>query len=448
MSTNKNNNQMEWFKQLRLNSWEVEILIVGFVLVVLFQLPDLVTFELQKTLYSASWESIQIFLYGIGKAFALLSIGLSIKILTYSFSTYLLMRGFWVGVLGLSSVYPDGINISKLNFNKKFANHIRKYNFNNFIVYIDNICSSIFAFSFLLSLLIISFVLLGFELLVFIGIFEAMNPNVVEGSLYDYFMWFLAFIFGIPALIYCIDIVSFSLLKKIKWKPFAACYYYVDLIFKHLSLFFIYDHLYYAFISNIKRRFVLLVVFLGLGLAIFQRVPDEYDFFAEKDYYKSTNVMQYFYYENQFPKIKKGHKEAYPYYPFIQSDIISSNYLKLHIPYFPEMNAGIKKVCPELKELNDDEFGANEKIILDCINKRYTLFIDDKKIDNDFIFYNYIYEHINLGTYFMVIPLHSYFNGRHSLKINRIKLDSEDVNDESKLNDDLVLSIPFYLFRD
>ena len=36
MSTDKQNNQIEWFKQLRLNSWEVEILIVGFVLVIRF----------------------------------------------------------------------------------------------------------------------------------------------------------------------------------------------------------------------------------------------------------------------------------------------------------------------------------------------------------------------------------------------------------------------------
>ena len=85
MSANKQNNQMEWFKQLRVNSWEVEILIVGFVLVILFQLPDLVSFELKKTLFEGSWESIKSVLYAFGKILALLSISLSIKILTYSF---------------------------------------------------------------------------------------------------------------------------------------------------------------------------------------------------------------------------------------------------------------------------------------------------------------------------------------------------------------------------
>ena len=91
MSTDKQNNQIEWFKQLRLNSWEVDILIVGFVLVILFQLPDLVSFELKRTMHLGTWESVKSILYGFGKALALLSIGLSIKILTYSFSTYLLM---------------------------------------------------------------------------------------------------------------------------------------------------------------------------------------------------------------------------------------------------------------------------------------------------------------------------------------------------------------------
>ena len=78
---------------------------------------------------------------------------------------YLGLRGFWVGILGLSSVYPDGINIKKLNFNDRFTNDLKKYNFIHFIINIDNICSSIFAFTFLLSFSIISLLILTFEIL-------------------------------------------------------------------------------------------------------------------------------------------------------------------------------------------------------------------------------------------------------------------------------------------
>ena len=43
-------NKIQWFEKLRLNSWEVEILIVGFVLVMLFNIPDTLNLELTKTL--------------------------------------------------------------------------------------------------------------------------------------------------------------------------------------------------------------------------------------------------------------------------------------------------------------------------------------------------------------------------------------------------------------
>ena len=40
MTKNKENHKIEWFDKLRLNSWEVEILIVGFVLVMMLQIPS------------------------------------------------------------------------------------------------------------------------------------------------------------------------------------------------------------------------------------------------------------------------------------------------------------------------------------------------------------------------------------------------------------------------
>tara|TARA_B100001146_G_C15994580_1_gene354092 strand:+ start:456 stop:683 length:228 start_codon:yes stop_codon:yes gene_type:complete len=45
--------KIEWFDKLRLNSWEVEILIVGFVLVMLFQVTDSLYLETMKIFNSA-----------------------------------------------------------------------------------------------------------------------------------------------------------------------------------------------------------------------------------------------------------------------------------------------------------------------------------------------------------------------------------------------------------
>ena len=45
MSYNNEKQNKEWFHKLKLNSWEVEILIVGFVLVMLFQVVGSLDFK-------------------------------------------------------------------------------------------------------------------------------------------------------------------------------------------------------------------------------------------------------------------------------------------------------------------------------------------------------------------------------------------------------------------
>ena len=159
-------NKIEWFEKLRLNSWEVEILIVGFVLVMLFNIPDTLSLELTKIQENFSVQKEGDFLIWLIRFLTLGILSSIVHILIVSFSVYLGLRGFWVGVLGLSSVYPKGINIKKLNFNTIFNKQISQYNFNDFIIKIDNICSSIFSFSFLISFSIVSLCLFFIELIV------------------------------------------------------------------------------------------------------------------------------------------------------------------------------------------------------------------------------------------------------------------------------------------
>ena len=156
-------NKIQWFEKLRLNSWEVEILIVGFVLVMLFNIPDTLNLELTKIQENFSVQKEGDFLIWMIRFLTLGILSSIIHILIVSFSVYLSLRGFWVGILGLSSVYPKGINLKKLNFNTIFNKQISQYNFNDFIIKIDNICSSIFSFSFLISFSIVSLCLFFVE---------------------------------------------------------------------------------------------------------------------------------------------------------------------------------------------------------------------------------------------------------------------------------------------
>ena len=452
MSKIKTEDNLRWFEKLRLNSWEVEILLVGFVLVILVGLPDIFHLELDKTLNSLSTEVVDDFIVWFIRMIVIFILSNIISILIVSFSAYLALRGFWVGVLGLSSVYPKGINLQNLNFNTIFHKKIEKYNFNDFIIKLDHICSSIFSFSFLISFSIISLCLFFIEFML-LAIF--IDGNIGVG-------W-IANIIMIPFLIFgClffIDYFCFGIIKKVKWKKFAYIFNKIDTFYKYITLIFIYDTLYYAFISNVKRRVIFLLV---VGCILFAKSFEALEL-TKNTYFpnvkSSKNIMQYKNYEDKFKNNDDYDSNLYPTYPFIQSDVITQNYLKLHIPYHASMNKPIEQLCPEVVGIvfESDTLKINnpekEKKILNCINNAYTIFINENLIENDFIFYEYAHPLLDIKSFFMLIPLDLYLNGRHVLSIEQTikyqKSASFDSNGtfDQEFADGPSIHIPFYLSR-
>ena len=94
MIRNKGNHKLEWFDKLRLNSWEVEILIVGFVLVMLFQVTGALELETIKISNSAEMlsEDRTTFSFMFGQLFSVWALIFTVQVLIYSFAVYLIFR--------------------------------------------------------------------------------------------------------------------------------------------------------------------------------------------------------------------------------------------------------------------------------------------------------------------------------------------------------------------
>jgi len=265
------------------------------------------------------------------------------------------------------------------------------------------------------------------------------------------------------------DYFLFGILKKIKWKPFGYVFNIIDKFYKYITLIFIYDTLYYAFISNVKRRiiFLLMVGFIFLSTSFESFELENPSYFPKSE--SSKNIMKFRNYEDKFKQRDHYDNNLYPAHPFIQSDVITENYLKLHIPYHTSMNIPIENLCPEIVgilshkyHIKSDTSGLytidKQKRILNCINNAYTIFIDSEEIESDFVFYEYAHPLLDIKTFFMLIPLDQYPNGRHALKIDKILKDgfngiSFDNNGDFELtydNDSIntsTLNIPFYISR-
>ena len=416
------------FEKLKLNSWEVEILIVGFLLIVLLQLPEALSNKLAITRMNIDITD------SFGKAISIMSIYLTLlfstKIIIITLSTYILLRSFWVGLLGLSSVFPNGINAKNLNYNKYLISKIKNYSLNKSINQLDKLSSTIFSFAFLITLSTISLLMICLILIiifVFIDYLGFLSDNVED---------IIAFSYLSIAGIYIIDYLSYGVIKKIKWKPIAYIYSYIYDFFNYVTLGFIYNSLYYTYISNIKARYIIPPIVIILTLMLFNNSNDLIDFKHGKA--STKYVTSYKLYENERSKEPIS-------FPFIQSRIVNESFINLHIPYLANINHGLKNICPDIgknfnylhlhKKSNLDSTMFIQSKALDCINSYYSISIDTIMIKSDFIYKTYSKEY---STFNMIIPLDSFNKGNHSIHIT--SPDTSITNDSYQL----IYGIPFY----
>ena len=93
----------EWLQQLATESWQVELLISGFAIVGTAQLSDFLEPLAAYALFTFRADVIGFIFY------AHIYLLLGFALLPAIFAAHFAVRAFWVGVVGLASVYPGGI---------------------------------------------------------------------------------------------------------------------------------------------------------------------------------------------------------------------------------------------------------------------------------------------------------------------------------------------------
>lgn len=422
-------NNLSWLEPLRRQSWEMELLVTGFVLIGLLQLPDYLK-HIQEIL-SMNMEGNSILKsYVIYVPISVLMVG--IRIMTMNLILLLLLRGFWIGLIGLTSAFPNGINHENLSFSERFATYLRQKSVDteSIIVRLDNICSSVFALSFLTFFIIISLGLYLTQLQIFTSLFNmAITRNAAGNILY----FLLALISGLIMLFYLlggilkmIDFVSVGILKKINKKWFARPYFLISRFISIVTLAFIYRPIYYILSSNFPKNVIRLVLFIYLIIAgsIFFNFKFSSDHHYYPQFFRNTYEVSYNEYENLRPDDAGVLQNA-----TIQSDVINDNYIKLFIPYNVTDNQKLKSLCPDLKSLRT-EFSSyipflkpsidinksNVKAALKCFSEFYRISVDDSVYSHLNFFF---YRHPNNDEPGIIthIPVHHLEPGYHSLKI-------------------------------
>ncbi|GAB4245661.1 MAG: hypothetical protein Tsb0034_24310 [Ekhidna sp.] len=449
MSDTPENQIQDWLKKLERESWQLELLVSAFTIFLLIGANSAYADFLREIPYRVNTTGPTL---AIGMIF-LLVIKNSIMALTVSLIVHLMLRGFWIGTIGLRSVQAE-IDFEKLKYNAFFTEKLRKkvISLDRMVVILDEICSVIFAFSFLIISILVAF---GMYLVVvgLLGIglgflLEWLAGTMATIALVTIIILILIYLF--MGLIYMIDYLSLGFFKKIRW--FSKIYYPFYRFFSFITLAGLSRSIYYYLISKFSKNSIRAVYssIAGLYLVFFLFDFDHFPYYPEADtrLEVSPNV-----YDNRRPADDYVHTISIP------SDYIDKPFFPIFLRYNAEDNELIQAQCPNFEPIKSEGFNTRMEVrsskgnfqirgkdhsredfekLLACHSAIYQVAINDS-VYHDLTYHFYTHPARDQRGLLTVIPTDGFIIGENMLTIK--KKGAEDPEETIEY-----VSIPFWYF--
>ena len=424
--------------KLQQESWQLELLISGFAIFGLTTALPLIRTEM-----IIAENDTQI------PALALLLIAFTAcTILIFNLLIHVVLRGLWIGALGLRYVSGD-IDFEKLNYHSRFTKYLKSkiISFDKYVATLENYCSVLFAASFLLIFYVISISLIIIYL-ISVAIFIISNDNLPETFRTIIGILLITFI-ALGAIFIFVDFITQGYLKKKKW--LSKIYFPFYWVFSFLTLTFLYRPLVYNFLDykfTKRLSFFLVPSYIAISVLIsFKNI--------KTNYLESAKNIQSVYldsknYENLLTKDDEFARVA-----TIQSKVITQPYIKVFKVFTENVENQLYKFHPTLKP-KEDKRGFKTDIIknnittplkkrdsltkkyLKILNKTHQIYIDTLKFNPDFLISKNKKNQLGFETY---LDIKNLSEGKHILKLKRLKKRKKDT---VKVTD---ISIPFWYFK-
>ncbi|WP_228238711.1 hypothetical protein [Allomuricauda sp. M10] len=427
---------------LQQQSWELELIISGFAIFGLFTAYEPLRLEM---LNAENEQHVYRFV-----AYFILHIASSI--LLFNLLLHVILRGLWIGALGLRYVSGD-IEFDELNYAQRFTNYLKKkiISFDRYIANLENYCSILFAVSFLL----IFYVLAMTTIIISIVLVASF---VIEG---DWLPSKLGKILGAGMMIFIVtgmfltfvDFLTQGLLKKNKWV--AKFYFPIYWVFSFLTLSFLYRPLVYNFLDNkFGKRLILLLAPIYIIILIITSLEYRHSNYLEKDLNSSSVFANKKNYLDML--VEDG---DFPGDVVIPSKVITTSYLNVFIPFSEHMEERIFIYNDSLKPKKDrrgltsgikintnwsDEItslsqkDSIRRVYLNTFNDIYSFQIDTLKIDEDFILTTGMNNLLGFETFLKISDLDE---GKHLLRLKRKRKEKDTVVTVTEA------AIPFWKFK-
>ncbi len=409
-------------------TWEMELLVSGATVFGLMQLPALVDRYLfglfnvgpveMAGLALPLWFYIQFVLY----------------VLIATFILHLCLRGYWVALVGMHSVYPQGVRWDRL-LAKLPAYQARQArdeipSMDTVVEAADNRATKVFGLGFALAGVMVPPIVLVSATLLVLLLTSALGVELGDLSLLLLGVAFLVIMLPFGALI------AWDKKHGANTRPdspagrrLAGAYrFYSRFGFSRalnplLTLYSSQEGGLRTFLLALMAGLVMMVVLgvqavgprLGLDIGDYRGLPE--------DRAARSNVIHPLHYASQ-----RGDAALLMPPPYIPDPVVRGPYLRLFIPYLPQRhNPALKRTCP--KALADDS-EAGPRARLDCLARLHALSIDGQPVDVPFD----AGEDPATGHRGLVamIPMRGLAPGRHELQVKPAvhpdRLEEEEAN--------------------
>jgi hypothetical protein len=395
-------------------TWEMELLISGATVFTLFQLPA----ALDTVLYRYAPQLDRSMSVMLMLPYVYLTTAVYALIVT--FVLHLATRGYWVAITGLHSVYPDGVRWEKLRWGPNYLATMRRRTppMKEMIERADNRASLVFGYG------------IGFAVLMLAPLAFAILVGLVAGMLVDSFdqryswtqVWSITFAalfapFGIAVAVdrffgrrLSPEGATARLLRRVFGGYLRAGF--SSFISFPVMMFVSRVGAHRGTVAMLLGMFLLTgAVLLQLGMREGELRMDGYRYLPalEDD---NAHVLDPEHYADQ----RTAAMTLSPR-PFIQSEVVRGDYLRLFVPYRPARdNAALERRCPQLLA-TPLEPETSAALVLDCLASIYNLRVDGVAQETDFVFA----EDATSGQRGVVamLPMAALERGRHELRVDR-----------------------------
>ena len=426
----------KWLDILQQESWQLELIISGFAIYGLFMVIEPIeTAGLQA--------EIDLNIY---KEILFQGLEVSWYIITINLIAHVILRGLWIGAIGLRYVSAD-IDYDKLNYSPKFRRHLEKRvgSFDRYVASLEKYCSIIFAITFLLVFYLLGLLMITFCFTMLGLLLE--KPETPDWVRYWIVIPLIIFI-ALGTVLTFIDFATQGWLKRKKWTTFF--YYPVYWVFKYLTLSILYRPMVYNFLdTKFGKRLSFFVVPIYLAGTLVVGTGFSTSNYLTPDMSSNSFTANRANYED----LMEG-KAIFTNLASIPSRVIYKSALPVFVVYGRSIENDVFRFNKELKPSEDMRgihsiFGDGtvpngqrfQKLdnYLETLEDMYTLKVDSIPFKPTFLFVENAQKQIGFET---TLDLQGFPRGKHVLNVSRKDFRADTVYTRT------IIRIPFWYYPD